>query len=165
MEPSWNLTSGLPRTTPEPIWAQTPKLSAVGEKTGSAPGQKKNPAPHARFRAWRSRVKRSSRRWSASSTFRRRGGTAVAKLGAWDEGWLFESQKGKNLGERRNKKAGAATAGKEKAEDVRFCGAMCMPIQRNQTMAMESSWRHQKEKRADWPNLSTGCSPPGHVSL
>ena len=32
MEPSWNLTSGPPRTTPEPIWAETPKLSAVGEK-------------------------------------------------------------------------------------------------------------------------------------
>ena len=34
MEPSWNLTSGPPRTTPEPIWAETPKLSAVGEKCG-----------------------------------------------------------------------------------------------------------------------------------
>ena len=33
VEPSWNLTSGPPRTTPEPIWAETPKLSAVGEKT------------------------------------------------------------------------------------------------------------------------------------
>ena len=32
MEPSWNLTSRPPRTTPEPIWAETPKLSAVGEK-------------------------------------------------------------------------------------------------------------------------------------
>ena len=32
VEPWWNLTSGLPRTTPEPIWAETPKLSAVGEK-------------------------------------------------------------------------------------------------------------------------------------
>ena len=32
VEPSWNLTSGPPRTTPEPIWAETPKLSAVGEK-------------------------------------------------------------------------------------------------------------------------------------
>ena len=27
-----NLTPGPPRTTPEPIWAETPKLSAVGEK-------------------------------------------------------------------------------------------------------------------------------------
>ena len=33
VEPSWNLTSGTPRTTPDPIWAETPKLSAVGEKT------------------------------------------------------------------------------------------------------------------------------------
>ena len=33
VEPSWNLTSGPPRTSPEPIWAETPKLSAVGEKT------------------------------------------------------------------------------------------------------------------------------------
>ena len=32
VEPSWNLTSGPPRTTPEPIWAETPKLPAVGEK-------------------------------------------------------------------------------------------------------------------------------------
>ena len=33
VEPSWTLTSGPPRTTPEPIWAETPKLSAVrGEK-------------------------------------------------------------------------------------------------------------------------------------
>ena len=32
VEPSWNLTSGPPRTTPEPIWAETPKRSAVGEK-------------------------------------------------------------------------------------------------------------------------------------
>ena len=32
VEPSWNLTSGPPRTTPEPIWAETPKLSAVGEE-------------------------------------------------------------------------------------------------------------------------------------
>ena len=31
IEPSWNLTSGPLRTTPEPIWAETPKLSAVGE--------------------------------------------------------------------------------------------------------------------------------------
>ena len=29
VEPSWNLISGSPRTTPEPIWAETPKLSAV----------------------------------------------------------------------------------------------------------------------------------------
>ena len=28
----WNLSSGSPRTTPEPIWAETPKLAAVGEK-------------------------------------------------------------------------------------------------------------------------------------
>ena len=32
VEPSWNLTSKPPRTTPEPIWAETPKLTAVGEK-------------------------------------------------------------------------------------------------------------------------------------
>ena len=32
MEPSWNLPSGPPRTSPEPIWAETPELSAVGEK-------------------------------------------------------------------------------------------------------------------------------------
>ena len=32
LEPSWNLSSGPPRTTPEPIWAETPKHSAVGEK-------------------------------------------------------------------------------------------------------------------------------------
>ena len=31
VEPSWNLTSGPPRT-PEPIWAETPKLSAVVEE-------------------------------------------------------------------------------------------------------------------------------------
>ena len=34
VEPWWNLSSGSPRTTPEPIWAETPKLSAVGEKWG-----------------------------------------------------------------------------------------------------------------------------------
>ena len=28
----WNLTLGPPRTTPEPIWAETPKLSAGGEQ-------------------------------------------------------------------------------------------------------------------------------------
>ena len=45
VEPWWNLSSGSPRTTPEPIWAETPKLSAVREKkkirTGSprSPGQ------------------------------------------------------------------------------------------------------------------------------
>ena len=32
VEPWWNLSSGSPRTTPEPIWAETPKLSAAGEK-------------------------------------------------------------------------------------------------------------------------------------
>ena len=32
VEPLCNLTSGPPQTTPEPIWAETPKLSAVGEK-------------------------------------------------------------------------------------------------------------------------------------
>ena len=32
VEPSWNLTSGPPQTTPEPIWAETTKLSAVGKK-------------------------------------------------------------------------------------------------------------------------------------
>ena len=37
MELSWNLTSGPPRTTPEPIWAETPKLSAVGEKVHLTP--------------------------------------------------------------------------------------------------------------------------------
>ena len=31
VEPWWNLGSGSPRTTPEPICAETPKLSAVGE--------------------------------------------------------------------------------------------------------------------------------------
>ena len=36
VEPSWNLTSGPLRTTPEPIWAETPKLSAVGEKEAVA---------------------------------------------------------------------------------------------------------------------------------
>ena len=41
VEPSWNLASGLPRTTPEPIWAETPKLSAVGEKHGEGIGGKK----------------------------------------------------------------------------------------------------------------------------
>ena len=29
--PTWNLTAGPPRTTAEPIWAETPKLSAVGK--------------------------------------------------------------------------------------------------------------------------------------
>ena len=33
MEPWWNFTSGPPRTTPEPVWAETPKLSAVGKKS------------------------------------------------------------------------------------------------------------------------------------
>ena len=42
VEPSWNpgrttLTSGPPRTTPEPIWAETPKLSAVGGKKTTNP--------------------------------------------------------------------------------------------------------------------------------
>ena len=32
VEPWWNLSSGSPRTTPEPIWAETPKLSAAGGK-------------------------------------------------------------------------------------------------------------------------------------
>ena len=32
VEPLWNLISGPPQTTPEPIWAETPKLSAVGKK-------------------------------------------------------------------------------------------------------------------------------------
>ena len=32
VQPSWNLTSAPPRTTPEPLWAETPKLSAVVEK-------------------------------------------------------------------------------------------------------------------------------------
>ena len=36
VEPWWNLSSGSPRTTPEPIWAETPKLSAVGEKHHSS---------------------------------------------------------------------------------------------------------------------------------
>ena len=35
MEPWWNLASGPARTTPEPIWAETSKLSAVGEKVGN----------------------------------------------------------------------------------------------------------------------------------
>ena len=38
MEPLWNLTSGPPRTTPEPIWAETPKLSAVGKRTEPTKG-------------------------------------------------------------------------------------------------------------------------------
>ena len=35
VEPSWNPRGTLPqpRTTPEPIWAETPKLPAVGEKS------------------------------------------------------------------------------------------------------------------------------------
>ena len=37
VEPWWNLSSGSPRTTPEPIWAETPKLSAVGEKKPTSP--------------------------------------------------------------------------------------------------------------------------------
>ena len=40
VEPSWNLASGPPQTTPEPIWVETPKLSAVGEKQRRGmPGQ------------------------------------------------------------------------------------------------------------------------------
>ena len=35
----WNLSSGSPRTTPEPIWAETPKLSAVGEKPPTKMGR------------------------------------------------------------------------------------------------------------------------------
>ena len=38
VEPWWNLSSGSPRTTPEPIWAETPKLSAVGEKLTAGRG-------------------------------------------------------------------------------------------------------------------------------
>ena len=34
--PSWNLTSGPPRPTPEPIWAKTPKLSAQAGQAGQA---------------------------------------------------------------------------------------------------------------------------------
>ena len=37
VEPTSNLTSGPPRTTPDPIWAETPKLSAVGEEKNDAP--------------------------------------------------------------------------------------------------------------------------------
>ena len=40
VEPSWNLISRPPRTTPEPIWAETPKLSAVGEKEEKQHGPK-----------------------------------------------------------------------------------------------------------------------------
>ena len=36
VEPSWNLTSGPPQTTPEPIWAETPKLSDVRGKIWGA---------------------------------------------------------------------------------------------------------------------------------
>ena len=39
VEPWWNRVEPYlrqPRTTPEPIWAETPKLSAVGEKQGRA---------------------------------------------------------------------------------------------------------------------------------
>ena len=43
MEPSWNLASGPPRTTPEPIWAETPKLSAVGGKKNAGGRQKAFP--------------------------------------------------------------------------------------------------------------------------
>ena len=41
----WSLTSGPPRTTLEPIWAETPKLSAVGENKTKHTKQKNNP-PH-----------------------------------------------------------------------------------------------------------------------
>ena len=41
VQPSWNLTSGPPRTSPEPIWAETPKLSAVGEKRKKKNGKRK----------------------------------------------------------------------------------------------------------------------------
>ena len=46
MEPSWKLTSGPPRTPPEPIWAETPKLSPVGEKGETIPH---TAAPHVTF--------------------------------------------------------------------------------------------------------------------
>ena len=48
VEPWWNLSSGSPRTTPEPIWAETPKLSAVGEKkeTQNLPQEKRRQAVH-----------------------------------------------------------------------------------------------------------------------
>ena len=43
VKPLWNLTS---RTTPEPIWAETPQLSAVGEnKTSPPPLQKTKNSP------------------------------------------------------------------------------------------------------------------------
>ena len=43
VEPSWNLTSGPPRTSPEPIWAETPKLSAVGGGKKNMPLNNINP--------------------------------------------------------------------------------------------------------------------------
>ena len=42
VEPWWNLSSGSPRTTSEPIWAETPKLSAVGDKEKTKPNQPTN---------------------------------------------------------------------------------------------------------------------------
>ena len=45
VEPSWNLTSGPPRTTPEPIWAETPKLAAVGEKEKGKTSWKQGSSP------------------------------------------------------------------------------------------------------------------------
>ena len=35
VEPSWNLTSGPPRTTPEPIWAETQSLQLLGNNNSN----------------------------------------------------------------------------------------------------------------------------------
>ena len=45
MESAWNLASGLPRTTPERIWAETPKLSAVGGQKQSNKRTQTNNTP------------------------------------------------------------------------------------------------------------------------
>ena len=72
VEPSWNLTSGPPRTTPEPIWAQTPKLSAVGEKKkslktrglikkGQKTGKTRKPKKHKKPKSQKAKKPGSSR--------------------------------------------------------------------------------------------------------
>ena len=92
VEPSWNLTSGSRRTTPEPIWAETPKLSAVGEKNNKKQKASKNtmtrPCPSApripHAGSWQCR---SLQRWRTTAKALPKSRTNSMGVTCLDWGW------------------------------------------------------------------------------
>ena len=88
VELSWKLTSGPPRTTPNPIWAETPNLAAVAEKKKKKKNLLKSERQGAQLEA--SAIHQQQQLWGpvGRPRFRPLGplGPQKRRLGGWHKG-------------------------------------------------------------------------------